>query len=444
MALAEPASSSLALSLYTGRLILAAHALPTVLGAQSFTAPLDRWFPQGWISAVMTWLVYRDAGYPGLVAGNIALAALALVLVEERCRARRLSDEATALALALAIFASLGVLRVGGATADLAFAAAFFACLDRHSGTWVWAGVPLTLLWANVSPVGLIAPPLAACALLGTLIDERAISARVRTLAVFTAAVTAAAIATPATYHSLLNYAVYLDIAGGLHVQAWQPVRVSAPAFFAGFVPGLIFCAWLGLRRKGSAAEIAVTLATVTLALLHGKYLGIAALALTPILAAALDDVVTPSSKRLPQAFSKAAVAGIAAVVALGGAFVSNARGTQALDGGRDQYAAIDRLAADGHPHRLFCYNPTWCNYALLRGAPSVQVFLDGREEAYPPSIRTDSVNIVLEQTQWLRHLKKWNIDTVVTTKNSISLLALLPHWTLLPASGDVVVYERR
>ncbi|HTV74820.1 MAG TPA: hypothetical protein VME66_14075 [Candidatus Acidoferrales bacterium] len=444
IALTAPVSSSLALSIYFGRTIVAAHALPAVLGPQSFTAASSPWLAQGWLGAAVTSLVYAAGGYPALVAGNILLAGIAFVLVAERCRAHRLSLTATALALALAILASLGTLCVGGATADLALAAAFLACLDRLSGRWLWAAVPLTLLWVNLSTIGLIAPLFALCALVGALIEERVVTGRVRELLALTLLLVVAAIATPAGVNALTNYSAYLGFDSSGTLGGWQPARVSAPALFAGLVPAMIFCAWLGLRRSGDPEEVAVSLAAIVLALLHGKYLGIAGLAVSPVLAAALDRVTMPSPQRAVPALPSGGVAAALALVALLGACVSFARGTQILDAGRDQYAAIDRLARDGRPHRLLCLNPSWCNYALLRGAPSLQVFFDGRQESYPQDVRDDFVTIVLGRPQWLRRVKSWNIDTVVTTPNGISLLALLPQWHALSLRGNLVIYQRR
>jgi hypothetical protein len=439
-----PASASLALAIYFAKIVFTAHALPAVLGPQSFTAASSPWFAQGWLGAAMTWLVYRAGGYPGLTAGNILLGGVALALVAERCRMQRSSAQATALALATALLASLGILCVGGATADLALAAAFLACIDRLSGRWLWLAVPVTLVWVNVSTSGLIAPLFVLCAFLGALVEERSLTGRARELLLLTLLVIVAAAVTPAGLHVLADYAASLGFDFTGTIGGWQPARVSAPALFAGLVPAMIFCAWLGLCRSGDPGGVALSLVAIVLALLHGKYLGIAGIAVAPTLAAAFDRAGMPSPRRAVPPLPSWAVVAAVALVALVGALVSFTRGTQLLDGGRDQYAAIDRLATDGRPHRLLCLNPAWCNYALLRNAPSLKVFLDGRQESYPQSVRTDFATIVYGRPEWLRRVKRWNIDTVVTSVNGMALLALLPQWDALPVSGNVVIFERR
>jgi hypothetical protein len=445
---AAPQSASLALSLYFGHTIVAAHALPSALSAQSFAAAGSRWYAEGWLGAATTWLVYRLGGYPGLVAGNCALACLAVFLVELRCRERRLSDAATGLVLVAVIVTSVGVLHAGDTVADLPFAAALLLLMSGFPGRRSWFAIPLTLLWVNVSPDGLIALVLAACALAGTLIATRAAAAVRKDALLLACALVAVTLLTPATVNLLVNYGAYLGFDPSINVAPWEPVRVSAPALLAGLVPLMIFGTWLGLRRAGNAADVLVALGAIVLALMQGRYLGIAALAAAPALGAALDAVTTalPQSCR-PAPQRRTFIASIAAIIliATSAGLVSSMRGARALDGGKDPSAAIEKLAGDGRRHHLLCTNPSWCNYALLRGAPSLQVFMDGREVAYPENVRSDSAKIAAGSPLWLHRVKAWNIDTIVASKGTLaSLLALLPQWTLVPMPGDLVVFERR
>ena len=446
--LATPQSASLALSLYVGQAIVAAHALPTTLGAQSFAAAGSRWYAEGWFGAAVTWLVYRFGGYPALVGGNCILACLAIALVEMRCRERRLSDAATGLVLVAVIVTAAGVLHVGDAMADLPFAAGLLLLMSGFPDRRSWFVIPLTLLWVNVSPDGLIAPLLVTCVIVGATLRKGAAAAGQKDSLLFVSAVVAVTLLTPATVNSWLNYGAYLGFDPSINVVSWDPVRVSASAFLAGLVPLMIFGTWLGLRRGGNAPDVIVALGAIVLALMQGRYLGVAAIAAAPSLGAALDAVTIALRTRSAAAPRRTTFVGAAAVIALiavSAAFVSSARGAQPFEGGKDPYAAIEKLASDGRAHHLLCTNPSWCNYALLRGAPSLQVFLDGREVAYPESVRTDSAKIASGSPLWLHRVKKWNVDTIVASRGTLaSLLALLPQWRSVPMPGDVVVFERR
>jgi hypothetical protein len=293
----------------------------------------------------------------------------------------------------------------------------------------------------------LIAPLLAACVLVGATIGKGAAAAGRQDAPLLMGAVVAVTLLTPATVNSLVYYGAYLGFDPSINVASWDPVRVSASAFLAGLVPLMIFSTWLGLRRGGNAADVLVALGAIVLALLQGRYLGVAAIAAAPSLGAALDAVTGLLPRRRMAASPGLAFAAMAAIALIGAsaALVSSARGAQAFDGGKDSYAAIEKLASDGRSHRLLCTNPSWCNYALLRGAPSLQIFMDGREVAYPENVRTDSAKIATASPLWLHRVKKWNIDTIVASKGTLaSLLALLPQWARIPLPGDVVVFERR
>jgi hypothetical protein len=98
----------------------------------------------------------------------------------------------------------------------------------------------------------------------------------------------------------------------------------------------------------------------------------------------------------------------------------------------------------DGHEHRLFCADATWCDYALFFGAAEIRVFMDGRE-GYPQQIIDDTRALVHTETGWRKKLDAWNITDVITPGTRLaSLLSLLPNWKCLSPSEKVWACERK
>ncbi|HEY0798648.1 MAG TPA: hypothetical protein VGD50_05830 [Candidatus Baltobacteraceae bacterium] len=446
LALSSPQSGNLALALFTGNTILLAHALPHVLGPQSFAASQSTWVVRGWLGSLAIAAVYSAGGYAALAGMQAFVAGCAVVLVELRARARGIGDAGTGFALALVLVSSAGSLHVGGSVADLAFAAAILLLLDEPSRARAWLAVPLAALWMNVSSFGLLAPLFAFGTLLGTYVQERTLNERVRPALFLFAAMAVAIVLTPAGIQPYIQAMSYLGFDPATAPAPWEPVRVNPVAFFVGFIPMIIFCAWIGLRRTGRAADVILALTALLLALLHGEYLGIAGVVVAPVMAVALESATQRRGANEALAAVSAGAVLCAAVFALLTGIACSVRGTQVLDSAHDQVAAIDRLAADGQAHHLYCVNPVWCVYALLRAPHSLAVFTDTRSDAYPPSVREDAAHIAAENVGWKRTLELRKIDAVLAPNGALSsLLTLLPQWQRLPLQhADVALFVRR
>ncbi len=103
--------------------------------------------------------------------------------------------------------------------------------------------------------------------------------------------------------------------------------------------------------------------------------------------------------------------------------------------------AAIERLAADGASHRLFCENFTWCSAALQH--PTLRVFIDGRCDAYPLPVWKSYVATIQTRPAWSSALR-YGVDTVIAGRGALeSALASSPHWGRTYRDGAYVVFRR-
>ncbi len=464
LAFSTPASLHLGSALFLGKTILLSNGLPSVLGDGSFTAPHDRWFGVGWLTALIASSLYAWGGYLALIFGSTVTAMLAFLLVERRCAARGLGSGATALALTIAGVMSLGNLRVGNGIADLAFAAAFLYAIERSGKAAWWGALLLAVLWCNASPTGLIVP----------LIVEFVRRSAVSTAFFFVL------LATPAGARLLTHATAYLRVDGMNDISTWQPMRVSPVAFIAGFLPATILAGWIGLLRAGKG-DVGVTLCALLLAQMNGYYLGVAGIIVGPIIATALERFLqgevkpelpesvqpalptkpakgTKALKAAKQAALEAArvssrrmcadaawCAGLLFLPALLALSIAHARGVQAMDDARDSEAAAQALLSDGHPHRVYCANPDWCNAVLSHGKSSVRVFLDGRRVDYPDEVRHASDVIAFMDPNWRDLLEKWKIDAIEAPNSGLGeLLTVLPGWRCVYSSDRIRLFERQ
>jgi hypothetical protein len=424
-----PDSTALASAIFLGRTIVAEHRLPTLLGEQVFSLPTARWFAEGWLGSLGIYVLWLLGGYPMLVFACTLLAFMAFLCVERRCRERGLGDLETSLALAVAVLCSLGVLRVGGGLLDLVFTALFLLFVERaprQSALWV---IPITALWANASIYGVIAPFWGALSAAGRSFGPRVLDRLHR--AGFYCACIATILLTPAGVHVFTHYIGYLHLASTNDLLVWQPAYVSPYAFYFGFLPALIIVACFGLYRAG-ASDIVITFGAILLSLQDGRYLGVAGIAMGPIIAKAMSE--TNGTQKINFSYLslqfRMKIVCLAGLLALSAYLISYLEKSEIMQGNMLSKSIVDNLVTDGKKHRLLCADDRWCNYAVMREARTVRVFTDGREQAYPDRILEDARIIVRVKPGWREKIDAWKISDVMTTEaRLVSLLSLLPHW---------------
>jgi hypothetical protein len=444
VAYAKPDSSAAAAAIFMGHAIASGHALPSVLGASSFSAPASPWFSEGWLGSLGVYALWSTFGYVGLVFANTLLVAAALILLEKRCLQRGVGAGETAIALSIAIGCSLGSLRAGGGVLDLTLTAAFLFFVERAPRKSALWAIAVVVLWCNSSIYGCIAPFLGFCSSVGRSFGKN-LRNRIGRAAYYLSFLVAISM-TPATMHVFSGYVAYLHLNPTTELHVWEPGYMNPVAFYGAFIPTLILTAWCGLRYAG-LPDAAAAIGAMMLVLLNGKYLGIFGFVTGPIVASALTKIreekafhasrVTRDNRPVLLLFSL-----FAAISAVG---FTKIRGTQLMQGEGERAKVIDRLAADGREHRLLCTDERWCDYALMRDASNLRVFADSRMQAYPLDVRGDMLTFARAAPAWRKDIERWNIDAVMTGRMRLGgFLSSSPDWRCSDVSEDTLFCERR
>jgi hypothetical protein len=443
VALRPPDVAALAVARAFGAAIVRAGRVPLWLGPESFGAPHAWDGGLGWLGALASW--FAGLCGPGFTAfATCATALLALALVAMRTLRRSTAAFALGATLLAAVCAS-DALRAGGGIENAAFAVALYALLERPGARSAAFATLLTALWCNASPVGLLAPVLAAIAAVGARLDGR--PATERRWALLTCAGTALAmLATPAglSFPLLAFEALRIDRAlAGLVV--YHPAEVSGIAYRVGFMLAVVTALCCGAGRLCASDALLWTCATL-LALANGAYFAIFGVLVAPLLAAASADALRAGERSpgpAPRALraSRLAFAALALVIAAAAGLAGSFRSAPEADA-----AVLARtLSADGREHRLFCANVDWCGVAEAAGAPRVRGYMDGRVEAFPDEVRARQSEIAALKGDWRGRLEADRVDAVLVRRDrAFATLLALRGWRPAGESGPVALYLRQ
>ena len=404
---------------HLGQYVLAHHALPASLGAETFSAPGAAWIPQEWLLGIVDAIaVDHNAMW---VLGIAASLALGLALYLSVSRARRFGAPAVAVTICTILLA-VDVEGSYGIRAQV-FAWPLFVALllllDLE-GTTIFLAVPLVVLWANLHASVFIAVPIVAIDLLATAYKRGLRDAETLRRLVLCAIVPLATLTTPLGV-KLPEYALMLVRSPIRHlIDEWQPVGWGHHFFWYGGAPMLLavaLCARTFARERPRDVVLIVMLTAMTMqairnaALLGFVLMPLAAQALDVLLARFrfwhIDPLRSPGPRRL-------AVFGGAALAAV--VFVIGIRGAPGAATWRPAFDSFTKLSAMPLEPRLFCYDFAVCSPAL--DFPRVRVFMDGRADPYPPSVWNDFDTLRKANPGWLPLVDAYAINAIYVKRN--------------------------
>jgi tetratricopeptide (TPR) repeat protein len=152
--------------LRTGRLIAETGAVPRV-DPYTYTVPGARWIDVHWLYQLGLDALHRLGGHEAVVVGKVVLVC-AIVSLLATIGWRRERPWVTALVLGLMLLVAADRFLPRPELLSFLLLAAVLALLERderRGDAWLWAIVPIQLVWANVH--GLFALGLAVCAIYG-------------------------------------------------------------------------------------------------------------------------------------------------------------------------------------------------------------------------------------------------------------------------------------
>jgi hypothetical protein len=406
---------------WLGERILHEHAIPRVLGHETFAAEGARWTPHEWLfSTVLAWS--GDHGAAWLVPLICALAVgVALATVVLRCLRRGV---APATASAAVLLCGLSTIQSFGARAQVLGWAALgtVVTLLECEGPWAWAAVPVTAVWANLHASAFLAPAVAALFAFSALLRDRAPSRAVRRYAVIAAACGLATLATPLGI-DLARYTVELSTSPIRHsISEWGATSMSSFAFAAGALPLLLSLAVYGVRTSVRDRVLAAAFTVLLFAAVRN--VAVFAIVAAPIALAAL-----PRRRSAPDDVPVAATRTLAWVTLLAVAFCGATitaltwRDAPSYGDALPRETAQALLAnAQGTP-RVFCEDFAWCSLFLDR---PVRFFMDGRCDPYPAPVWREYREVIDGNARWAAVLDRERIDAVLVRRGGAldSLLA--------------------
>jgi len=395
--------------LRTGQLIAETGAVPRV-DPYSYTAPGSTWIDVHWLFQLALHGVYELGGH---VAVIIAILAMVLMLVAIVARVGRRFDRpalsAAALGLMLVVVIYRAMPRPELPTFVLvALVLALFDRFERRGDAWIYAVVPIQLVWANFH--GLFAVGLVVCGLhlVAELVRPWMPSggslrpARLRRLLAASALAFTACLANPNTIDLMLYALTQMGMIGvdraGLGsveirslVTSWRlltPLYLTAFGSLAAFSFGALALNW----RRARAADFLVWGTFMLLALAALRNMALFAIAATPILvrnANALLDRARPQPRPRPlAALLVSALLALTAADAVWGRFFERLGAPREPGFGVVDVmvprGAVDWIAANRPPGPL-AHHMSDGGYLIWRLYPDYPVMFDGRLEVYGP-----------------------------------------------------------
>ena len=434
-------SGSAALEIWLGRTIAATGSVPHVLGFATFASPGAATGPYGWLYDVVLYVASSTGGREALVVVESLWFCAAMLVLAARCKARGLGAPLTVSVLVIATIATLGATFLSPSNLNWFFLGAVLLALESQDSRWSFVVVPLSVLWCNFDPAGLLAAVAALLYAFGTFVEREPSSAARRTIVVAALSVLAT-FATPwgleLPRHALAATGLDPSLRA---LSLWQAPGVYGPAYTLAFIALAIVACVSGLWTRSRPSEVFVTLGAALLALCNGMYLPAFAFAAAPVVARA----VKMAGAHIIWHVWRSVVRDIALVAAAVGAcavlWVADDRGAA----NRPSAMLVSRIAGDGRDHRIVCVEIAACAAFVASDIPSLRVLMDGRPAAYPERVRIDQTIIAALHPTWRTRLTKWRIDTIVASRQSTvaAVLALLPdRWHVAASDGAFDVYE--
>jgi hypothetical protein len=412
-----------------GETVLRQHAIPTVLGPSSYTAPDAPWVAHEWLfSTAYAWC----AGHHAVVVFQLALAACAaatMVLVASRATqigGGRYAGIATVVCGA-ALAESFGVRAQVAAWPLLAL---FLVCFERRDAAR-WLVLPIVVLWANLHASVALAPVLACVGLFDTRWSARERLAMAVAVAGCTLC-TPFGVALPAmTLHWSFDPDAKFIIEWG------RPSLTDWPFLVGGLLPALALLA--DLRAQALSGRQRVTALIVVFAMFdHVRNVALAAIVIIPYACRVLETLTGPDR---PRRWTRSDT-GFMTLACLGAAIVilQAVRADKQPYPGRLAVAATERLAG---AQRVYCEDFSWCS--LFAGHPAVRVFLDGRTDAYPHTVFAAWDNVRHAAPGWERVLTDAGTTTILVRSLGVLEHAAKRsrHWRVAYADPRISVFVR-
>ena len=352
-----------------------------LLDTFSHTAYGAYWPNQEWLGQVVLYGLYRLGGLPLMTAAAAALITVSWWLI---WRLTPVSILWRIVLCAMAILPSAREWSLRPKVFTSMFVALTLFLIARRRYVWL----PLLfLLWANIHGGVMLGVIIVVAAAVGQAVGERRV---LNPLAWAAAACLLATVATPLGFSLWPEIARSLGRIGQYGIDEWQSTALFDPAFLSFWIlsaalVGLAVAAKPWRRDPESLVLLAPALALLPLAVRAHRNVGPAVMIAMPVIGALIAQRSPdgPRANRREHPTANALIACIAMVVATTG--VTYAWTARVARLGWEPIAPAAAAAVSTCPERL--YNRYDEGGFLIWFVPATKVFLDGRQDPYPPDL---------------------------------------------------------
>ena len=414
----------------------------------SYTRYGQPWIAHEWLSEVIFYLIFRAAGWAGLMVAFAGVIAGTFLLLYRQCAGR---PYIAGLMVALGAMATVPSWGVRPQMFSMLLAAVFLWLLDKarrrnpRQLRFLWWTPLLMLLWVNLHGGFLLGPALMAITLAGWLLEAwLGVTnwAEARGRATRLCAALAACVAViPLNPNGLELYRYPFQTLQARTIVNYI-VEWASPNFHStDFKPflGLLLLTWLVVavsRTRLSPTQILLLLATAYGGLSAARHIPIFVLVAVPILAERLEELAarrhwfSPEEASLPPAKLAINLVLVLAVCALTVLRFHQVIQSQAAGEAKNfPVAATEFLIREHPPAPIFNYYD-WGGYFIAKLYPQYRVFIDGRTDLYGTLMDTFS-DTARGEGNWQEGLEKYHVQTVVVPPASglAGLLRLNADW---------------
>ena len=353
------------------------------------------WPNHEWLSQILFYALYAAGGMPLLTVASAAVVTGAWAIVWSQTPA---PTHARFLLTTLVIISACTTWSPRPGVLSLLLLATTLALLRQRRYGWLPA---VFWLWANLHGAVVMGVVLLVAALAAALVER---PESVRRLAAFTALSLVATVCTPLGLHFWTEIAQSLARIGQLGIDEWAPPRIASLASLP-FLLAATALVWLTAargrellrdpeaRRNGHITLCACALALLPLALSAVRNVPPFVMLAVPALAVLVSRVQnSPGTARAAVArpHVNRAIAGVAALASAITLALAYARGFEHLQWTPLPAASIASLdTCDGN-----LYNRYDEGGYLIWFAHGRKVFLDGRQDPYPPSLIQEQIRV--------------------------------------------------
>jgi hypothetical protein len=438
--------------LKTGQFICETRSIPhTDIFSTGFAG--KEWITHEWLSEVFIYLVYRAAGFGGLMVTFALLISAACAVAYRQCAKRAGHPYVAGGALVLGALAAAPTWGVRPQIFTFLLASVFLSLLydfrEDPKRRSIWWSIPLMALWVNLHAGFAVGLALILLTMVGMVLEQLLTPDRsirfqwqqLRTLGLVLLACVAAVTLNP---NGLRLYSYPFETltsrAMMRYIEEWHSPDFHEPMFLPlAFLFLAVFASLALSRKRIGVGSLVLLLATGFGALRSGRNVSFFVLVAMPLLAEHSWDWLTAQRwgkwLTLPEKSEAAGKAVlkvvlnvlllICAPLAIASMRVQRNVATQ-VSNESQQYpaAAVDFLRTHQLPQPL--YNEYgWGGYLIWKLSPEYRVHIDGRADVYGDAFMEEFLNTHDGGVGWQESLDKHRVRTVMI-KPDCALASLL------------------